>query len=53
MASKVLVSGKHALTVRISQETYKKLARMGADLNMTVNEMLAREAEKLAEKHKK
>lgn len=44
MTSKVLVSGKHSLTVRVTEEDYKKLRIVGAIENCTVQEILVREA---------
>lgn len=40
MTSKVMVSGKHALTVRIEEEMYKKMRIVAAEMNCSVNEMI-------------
>lgn len=50
MASRVVVSGKHPLTVRIDEETYKKMGLIAVEEGMSVNEWIAyvaiRECEK-------
>ncbi len=46
MTSKVVVSGKHALTVRVDEEVYRDMRRVAAELNCSVNEMIVRMATK-------
>lgn len=50
MTSKVMTSGKHALTVRVEESDYKKMRILAAELNMSVNEMIARFAVEMTEK---
>lgn len=48
MVSRVMVSGKHALTVRISRESYEILSEIAMERRMTVNELLAKVGEDMA-----
>lgn len=50
MTSKVVVSGKHALTVRVDEEIYLMMRRVAAELNCSVNEMIVRMATKETKK---
>ena len=44
MASKVVMSGKHPLTVRIGQDDYKMIGRLTVKKGMSVKEWIAETA---------
>lgn len=49
MTSRVTVSGKHALTVRVSVKDYESLSMIALREKMTVNELLAAKGAEMAE----
>lgn len=48
MTVKRLVSGKHPITIRLTEEDYGKIKHLAADENLSVNEWIVEKARKAA-----